>query len=70
VLLGGGCFQNRLLLELSVAALRHSGLTPLWPQQLPCNDAALAVGQLLALQREPAPGIAEAIACHASEPCL
>ena len=49
VLLSGGCFQNQLLLELSISALRRRGLTPIWPLRLPCNDAALAVGQLLAL---------------------
>ena len=53
VLLGGGCFQNQLLLELTVSALRLRGLSPIWPQQLPCNDAALAIGQLLALEPEP-----------------
>ena len=49
VLLSGGCFQNQLLLELAVDGLRRRGLTPIWPQQLPCNDAALAAGQLLTL---------------------
>lgn len=47
LLLSGGCFQNRLLLELSIAALQQRGITALWPQQLPCNDAAIPIGQLL-----------------------
>ncbi|MEN9541801.1 MAG: carbamoyltransferase HypF, partial [Cyanobacteriota bacterium] len=47
LLLGGGCFQNALLLELSVEGLAARGIRAQWPQQLPCNDAALAVGQLL-----------------------
>ena len=47
LLLGGGCFQNALLLELSVEGLAVRGIRAQWPQQLPCNDAALAVGQLL-----------------------
>jgi hydrogenase maturation protein HypF len=47
--LSGGCFQNQLLLESSIAALRRRGIEPLWPRQLPCNDAALPIGQLLAL---------------------
>ena len=49
LLLAGGCFQNKLLLELTVAALEAVGVQPLWCQQLPCNDASLPVGQLLAL---------------------
>lgn len=51
LLLAGGCFQNALLLELSVAALQTQGCRALWSQQLPCNDAALPIGQLLAVER-------------------
>ncbi|MGB7563397.1 MAG: hypothetical protein WBM08_01455, partial [Prochlorococcaceae cyanobacterium] len=49
LLLAGGCFQNRLLLELATSALERSGITPIRPVRLPCNDGALAVGQLLAI---------------------
>ena len=70
VLLSGGCFQNQLLLELTVDALRQRGLSPIWPQQLPCNDAALAVGQLLALAGDPARAEQQRIPCHNSQPCL
>ncbi|MEY3929091.1 MAG: carbamoyltransferase HypF [Cyanobacteriota bacterium] len=56
LLLGGGCFQNALLLELSVDALKARGIQAHWPQQLPCNDAALAVGQLLAAASAPTTG--------------
>ena len=48
VLLAGGCFQNRLLLERSAAALRAAGLEPRWAEQLPSNDGGLALGQLWA----------------------
>ncbi len=48
VALGGGCFQNHLLLEGSIAALRQRGLQPYWGQQVPCNDGGIAVGQLWA----------------------
>ena len=48
VALAGGCFQNALLLELTAAALRRRGLEPFWPEQLPCNDGGLALGQLWA----------------------
>ncbi|MCP9848833.1 carbamoyltransferase HypF [Cyanobium sp. Morenito 9A2] len=49
LLLAGGCFQNRLLLELASTALERAGIAPIRPERLPCNDGALAVGQLLAL---------------------
>ena len=48
VLLAGGCFQNRLLLESTSAALRAAGLVPRWAEQLPSNDGGLALGQLWA----------------------
>jgi hydrogenase maturation protein HypF len=50
VVLGGGCFQNRLLLELCLAELRARGLQPFWPQAVPAGDGGLAVGQVLALR--------------------
>jgi hydrogenase maturation protein HypF len=45
VVLSGGCFQNVLLLETTVAGLRADGFTPLWPHRLPPNDGGLAAGQ-------------------------
>lgn len=48
VVLAGGCFQNRLLLEGLIGALQGAGLEPVWAQQLPCSDGALAVGQVAA----------------------
>ena len=58
VALAGGCFQNRLLLEASVAALHGFGLRPFWPEAAPCNDGGLALGQAWALRsrQEPRPG--------------
>jgi hydrogenase maturation protein HypF len=48
LLLSGGCFQNRLLLELAVECLAQAGIEAVWPQRIPCNDGGLALGQLLA----------------------
>ena len=48
VALSGGCFQNALLLEGCIRGLRAAGLAVYWPQQLPCNDGGLALGQLWA----------------------
>lgn len=50
LVLAGGCFQNALLLELSEAALAAQGCRALWSQRLPSNDAAVAMGQLLAAE--------------------
>ena len=44
--LSGGVFQNRLLLELTMAALQEAGLRVLVPEQLPPNDGQIAFGQV------------------------
>ncbi|WP_216915803.1 carbamoyltransferase HypF [Synechococcus sp. CCAP 1479/10] len=49
VALAGGCFQNRLLLEAAIAALRSRGLRPFWPEVVPCSDGGLALGQVWAV---------------------
>ncbi len=48
VVLGGGCFQNRWLLEWTVEELRRAGFRPYWPQRVPPNDGGIALGQLAA----------------------
>lgn len=45
--LTGGVFQNKLLLELSVAALREAGFEVGFSEKIPCNDGGLAMGQLV-----------------------
>ncbi|GAB4546848.1 MAG: carbamoyltransferase HypF [Anaerolineae bacterium] len=47
VVLAGGVFQNRLLLELTVEKLRSAELTPYWAETLPPNDGAIAYGQMI-----------------------
>jgi hydrogenase maturation protein HypF len=51
VVLSGGCFQNRYLLEHTVRGLTAAGFRPAWPQRLPPNDGGLAPGQILAALR-------------------
>lgn len=46
VTLGGGVFQNRLLVELVAAELAVSGIDVGLPGELPVNDGGLAAGQL------------------------
>lgn len=50
--LSGGVFQNRVLCEQVVEAARREGFAVHLPARLPCNDAAIAFGQIV----ETAPG--------------
>jgi len=45
IVLSGGVFQNRLLLEGVAGELRRYGKTVLSPQRYPMNDGGLALGQ-------------------------
>ena len=49
VVLSGGCFQNRALMERTVAGLRAAGFRPYWHQRVPPNDGGIALGQIAAL---------------------
>ena len=48
VVLSGGCFQNRYLVERAVARLHNSGLRPYWHQRVPPNDGGICLGQVVA----------------------
>lgn len=48
VVLGGGCFQNRQLLAVTVAQLRAAGYAVYWPHRVPPGDGGIALGQLAA----------------------
>jgi hydrogenase maturation protein HypF len=45
VVLTGGCFQNRLLLERAVRLLEKAGFRAYWHQRVPTNDGGIALGQ-------------------------
>jgi len=51
ILLTGGCFQNRYLVERSVQRLSEKGFTPYWHQRVPPNDGGIALGQVVAAAR-------------------
>jgi len=52
VLLTGGCFQNKLLLERTIEKLRNAGFEPYWHHNIPPNDGGIAAGQVMVALRE------------------
>ncbi len=51
VALSGGAFQNRLLLEGLVRALKKNGFAPIFHQKVPYNDGGIALGQVILANR-------------------
>ena len=51
IVLTGGCFQNRYLVERSVGRLLDAGFKPYWHQRVPPNDGGIALGQVVAAAR-------------------
>jgi hydrogenase maturation protein HypF len=51
VVLTGGCFQNRRLVELAVDGLRSAAFRVYWHQRVPPNDGAISLGQIAAALR-------------------
>ena len=51
VVLSGGVFQNRRLLQTAAAGLDAAGLRVLTPERLPCNDGGIAYGQAVVAAR-------------------
>ena len=45
LILSGGVFQNRLLLDLTLGLLRQQGFLVHLPEIVPVNDAGIALGQ-------------------------
>ncbi|BCO09450.1 carbamoyltransferase HypF [Desulfolithobacter dissulfuricans] len=46
ILLGGGCFQNVLLLEMMTTGLEENGFRVFSGEQIPVNDGGIALGQV------------------------
>lgn len=51
VLLTGGCFQNKLLLEGFIERLDGEGMEPMWHRNIPPNDGGISAGQIYAAIR-------------------
>jgi hydrogenase maturation protein HypF len=52
VVLSGGCFQNKTLLEKTIQRLEAEGFQPYWHRQVPPNDGGIALGQIMAALKE------------------
>lgn len=52
VVLSGGCFQNRQLLEQTVRRLHEDGFRAFWHQRIPPNDGGIAYGQIVGAARD------------------
>ena len=48
VVLSGGCFQNKYLLEGLIRRLQEEGRSVYWHQRVPTNDGGIALGQVVA----------------------
>jgi len=46
VVLTGGCFQNKWLLENAIIRLKQEGFIPYWHKQVPTNDGGVSFGQM------------------------
>ena len=56
VVLAGGCFQNKRLVESAVAALGAAGFAAYWASEVPPNDGGLCLGQAAWASRQLARG--------------
>jgi len=52
IALSGGCFQNKYLTERAINRLREAGFRPYTHQRVPPNDGGIALGQLMAANRQ------------------
>ena len=46
IVLTGGCFQNKWLIESAVNRLKKEGFNPHWQAQVPANDGGISLGQM------------------------
>ncbi|HEY3250062.1 MAG TPA: hypothetical protein VGK25_02985, partial [Ignavibacteria bacterium] len=46
VVLTGGCFQNKYLLEKAITRLKQENYKVYWHQRVPTNDGGISLGQI------------------------
>jgi len=49
IVMTGGCFQNKYLLERTITELELNDFSPIWHRRIPPNDGGLALGQIAAI---------------------
>lgn len=47
IVLTGGCFQNKYLLEQAIIKLEKANFIPYWHHKIPPNDGGISVGQII-----------------------
>lgn len=52
IVLTGGCFQNRYLIERTIKKLQAANFHPYWHQRIPPNDGGICLGQVIAVLRQ------------------
>ena len=52
IVLTGGCFQNKYLLERTIGLLQENQFYVYWHQRIPTNDGGISLGQIYASMRE------------------
>jgi hydrogenase maturation protein HypF len=51
VVLSGGCFQNKYLIEKTINLLKNKGFKVYWHQNVPTNDGGISLGQITAASK-------------------
>ena len=46
IVLSGGCFQNKYLIERTIKVLERKGFQVYWHQRVPTNDGGISLGQI------------------------
>jgi hydrogenase maturation protein HypF len=52
VVMSGGCFQNKYLIERAISRLSTEGFQPYWHRRVPPNDGGISLGQIIAARLE------------------
>ncbi|MBC8204727.1 carbamoyltransferase HypF [bacterium] len=50
IVLSGGCFQNKYLIERTIGLLQEGGFRVYWHQRTPTNDGGISLGQAAAVK--------------------
>jgi hydrogenase maturation protein HypF len=57
VVLSGGCFQNKYLIEKTIQLLEENNFKPYWHQRVPTNDGGISLGQIIVASNKITKGV-------------